>query len=128
MSTKRPASTLGERIRAARLAVGVSQARLGQWAGISDLKNASVRMNRYEKDRKPPDLATLRAIAASLGVPAAYLVTEDDEMAQTILALHNMTDRQRRLFLKQHAINPADQLQIATEEVRQRLRREKSDL
>lgn len=97
----RRGSTIGQRIKAARLALGISQARLGLEAGIADLKNANVRMSRYETDKHSPDEATLRAIADALHVPAAYLVCEDDQLAQVILGFHHMPRDQRDKLLKQ---------------------------
>lgn len=100
---RRRITMLGQRIRTARQALlGVSQAQLGLDAGITkDYKSASVRMNRYESGKANPDPETLEKIAKALGVPTAYLLTTDDELAALILAFDRMPAGKREALLKQ---------------------------
>lgn len=122
----RHTSTIGQRIRAARRAVGLSQAKLGQAAGIADFKNASVRMTRYENHKTIPDMATLRAIAAALNLPLGFLVTEDDTLALLILALHNMSPDERKLIAKTWKVTMASELDAAVEQALDKAKKTKN--
>lgn len=83
------------RLKAARLAAGLSQKSLGINAGL-DPSVASPRINQYERSIHLPDLSTLGQLATVLGVPLAYFYAKDDDLASTILAFHRTTNVGRR--------------------------------
>jgi len=64
----RTKSTIGERIRAARVARNLSQDALGDAVGV---RGATI--SRYESDDLRPTLATLEAIADELGASFGWL-------------------------------------------------------
>ena len=61
---------LGPRIRAARLAAGLTQQALAQQLGLG----YGLSVSRWERGANEPDLATLRRLAAALSVTAGSLV------------------------------------------------------
>lgn len=71
------------RLRAARMAVGLSQTALGMRMGLTkDI--ASTRINRYETGVSEPDLRTAERMARELGVSLSWLVCKDPKMADMI--------------------------------------------
>ncbi|MGK3127067.1 helix-turn-helix domain-containing protein [Candidatus Pantoea formicae] len=76
--------TFCRRLKQARLGRGFSQKGLGIAAGIEEF-SASARINRYEVGKHQPDLLTLQLLAKALEIPAAYLLAEDDQLAEMIL-------------------------------------------
>jgi transcriptional regulator with XRE-family HTH domain len=64
-------NTFGTRVRAMRLALGLSQRELGRLAGIAD-----THAKRLEGETQSPSLETLRNLAAALGVTVGELVDE----------------------------------------------------
>ena len=74
-----------QRLKAARLAKGLSQKSLGIRAGIDEFV-ASTRINRYEKGVHQASIETAQQLAAALEVPLAYFYMADDELAE--LTLH----------------------------------------
>jgi transcriptional regulator with XRE-family HTH domain len=60
-----------------------------------DKKLASSRVNRYETEVSGIDLDGLGRLADVLGVPMAYLVAPDDQTAEAILALGEMSPEDR---------------------------------
>jgi transcriptional regulator with XRE-family HTH domain len=76
-------SPLCKRLKEARLAVGLSQKKLGIAAGMDEF-SASARMNHYEIGRHTPDYQTLKHIAKTLKLPVAYFYAETDELASLI--------------------------------------------
>jgi transcriptional regulator with XRE-family HTH domain len=72
------------RLKAARLAAGITQAELGVRIGLEE-DVASTRINRYEKAVHKADIETIEKMARELGVPAAYLLAGDDRLAKAIL-------------------------------------------
>jgi len=65
-----------------------------------DKKLASSRVNRYENETSGIDLDGLGKLAEVLGVPIAYLVAEDEVVAEIILSLSRMTPDQRTATAK----------------------------
>lgn len=65
-----------------------------------DKKLASSRVNRYETEVSGIDLDGLGKLADVLGVPMAYLVAEDEAIADAILALSRMSRKERVLALR----------------------------
>lgn len=66
------------------MTVGLSQAELGVRMGLPE-DVASTRINRYEKAVHAPDIETAEKMAHELGVPLAYLLTQDERLAEAIL-------------------------------------------
>ncbi len=89
---------VAKRLRQARIRAGLSQRQLGIEAGI-DAFSASPRINQYEKGKHTPDFATARRLAVVLGVPTPFLYAEDDTVADVILALGGMGQKDRRKVL-----------------------------
>jgi len=87
---KPPATAVfAARMKAQRIALGISQAELGVRMGIpADV--ASTRINRYERGVHAPDLDTLRSMAQELGVPLPYLLAEDERLAKAILGFASL--------------------------------------
>ncbi|EEJ0026023.1 MULTISPECIES: helix-turn-helix transcriptional regulator [Klebsiella] len=75
---------LPHRLKEARLRSGLSQERLGILAGI-DEATASARMNQYERGTHSPDFSLACKFAEVLKIPACYLYTVEDDLAEIIL-------------------------------------------
>ena len=88
------------RLAQARLRAGLSQRQVGVLAGL-DPSVASPRINQYERGKHEPQLRTAKRLAEVLGIPAAFLYTEDDLLAQVLLRWNDLTDRQKKDVLKQ---------------------------
>lgn len=73
-----------KRLRAMRLASGLSQKKLGILAGIDEFV-ASARINRYERGIHEVDIQTAQRLASVLDVPLAWFYAEDDGLAELIL-------------------------------------------
>jgi transcriptional regulator with XRE-family HTH domain len=73
-----------QRLKAARLAKGLSQKSLGILAGIDEFV-ASTRINRYEKGVHQPSIEIAQQLAAVLEVPLAYFYVVDDGLAEVCL-------------------------------------------
>lgn len=92
-------SVFGKRLAQARQRLGVSQRQLGVLAGLEP-HVASPRINQYERGVHEPSLETARHLAKALGVPAAFLYAEDDQLAKLLLVWTDMTPTQRRQLVK----------------------------
>lgn len=91
-----PRSLFAARLKQARALRGIaSQRALGVLMGL-DKKLASSRVNRYENETSGIDLDGLGKLAEVLGVPMAYLVAEDETIAEAILALAEMPPKERK--------------------------------
>ncbi|MBO9761988.1 helix-turn-helix domain-containing protein [Xanthomonas phaseoli] len=83
------------RLKQARELRGIaSQRALGVLMGL-DKKLASSRVDRYETEVSGIDLDGLGRLAEVLGLPMAYLVAEDEVIADAILALSRMSRKER---------------------------------
>lgn len=91
-------SKFGERLKAARLAAGMSQERLGVEAGIEE-ESASARMNRYEKGKRAPAVEIVERVARVLDVPVSYFYAQDDDEASLLLAFHRMPKKRCKELL-----------------------------
>ncbi|PPT93116.1 helix-turn-helix domain-containing protein [Xanthomonas arboricola] len=90
-----PRALFAARLKQARELQGIpSQRALGVLMGL-DKKLASSRVNRYENETSGIDLDGLGKLAETLGVPMAYLVAEDDQTAEAILAMGKMSAEDR---------------------------------
>lgn len=99
MPTKSPATLFGRRLRAARLAAGMTQTDLGRILGLDDQNTAAPRVSRYETGRHEPDGETAAKIAKALGLPVAYFHAVDDILAEVILLLAKMPKKEREAVL-----------------------------
>lgn len=81
-----------KRLRASRLASGLSQKKLGMLAGIDEFA-ASARINRYERGIHEVDVQTAQHLATVLNVPLAYFYADDDQLAELILAFGRSTSQ-----------------------------------
>lgn len=94
--------TIGERIKIAREAAGMTQEQLGKMLGV-----AGVSVMRYEKNTRQPRMERLREIADVLGVTVGYLlgnekigVRELDEISQIYaVKKHEVTEIEKFLGL-----------------------------
>lgn len=92
-------ATFGQRLRATRKALGLTQGQLGVRMGLPE-DTAAVRVSRYETDVHTPDPETAQRLANLLGVPLAYLVTADERMAEVILRFSRLTTQHQDLIVK----------------------------
>jgi transcriptional regulator with XRE-family HTH domain len=98
---KQPIRTVfASRLRAARAALGLSQAELGARVGIPE-DVASTRVNRYERGVHEPDLATAEALAEELGIPLPALVARDDGLALLIAGFAALPQAKQKAILGQ---------------------------
>ncbi len=88
------------RLKEARLASGLSQRELGIAAGI-DPSVASTRINRYEVGVHKADFQIAVQLARVLNVPAAFLYSENDEIAAVLVALHRASAAMRKHLIAQ---------------------------
>ena len=88
-----------ERLAQARARAGLTQAELGLRAGL-DPAVASPRINQYERGKHEPQLKTAKRLAEVLGIPPAFLYTDDDVLAELLLRWNDLTLRQKKDMLK----------------------------
>jgi transcriptional regulator with XRE-family HTH domain len=90
-------SIFTKRLKEARLALDISQRELGRRIGLSE-DVVSSRVTRYELGTSEPDFVTASKLAKELGVPLAYLLADNDALADIILAVASMSPAgQRRM-------------------------------
>lgn len=85
---------LPRRLLEARQRAGLSQARLGELAGL-DPSVASARINQYERGVHEPKFQMAAMLARCLAVPAAFLYCEDDDIAAALLGLARLNSPAR---------------------------------
>ena len=88
------------RLAQARERSGFSQTQLGVLAGM-DPSVASPRINQYERGKHEPQLKTAKRLAEVLGIPPAFLYTEDELLAELLLRWSDLNIRQKKDLLKQ---------------------------
>ncbi|NYT75127.1 helix-turn-helix transcriptional regulator [Halomonas sp. QX-2] len=93
-------SPLPRRLRAARLAAGMTQRQLGEYLGMEP-NLASARMTQYEKGQHAPNFQLLRRLSEALDVPIPYLFCEDETVAELILELDKLSPTERQKLLEQ---------------------------
>ena len=96
--------TFARRLKQARLHADLSQKELGILAGM-DPYVASPRINQYERGKHEPKLETAERLAEALGIPPAFLYTQDDLLAKVLLRWNGLTKQQKRDVLR--LIEPA---------------------
>ena len=94
-----PQAVFCERLRAARVAAGLSQRELGIRAGLDEFV-ASARVNRYEQGVHQPDLDTAGRLAKVLDVPLAYLFADDERLAKAILGFARLQRSEKDAVLR----------------------------
>ena len=83
------------RLRQLRLAAGLSQRELGRRIGLLE-EVVSSRVTRYELGTSEPDFETAAKLARELGVPLAYLLADDETLAEIILAVSKLPAAEQR--------------------------------
>ena len=89
-----------QRLAQARERAGLSQTQLGVLAGL-DPSVASPTINQYERGKHEPQLKTAKRLAEVLGIPPAFLYTDDEVLAELLLRWNGLTLRQKKDLLKQ---------------------------
>ncbi len=84
-----------KRLKESRLALGISQRELGRRIGLSE-EFVSSRFTRYELGTSEPDFATASKLAKEPGVPLAYLLADNDVLADIILAAASLPPAEQR--------------------------------
>ncbi|MEJ0038730.1 MAG: helix-turn-helix transcriptional regulator [Gammaproteobacteria bacterium] len=85
---------IAKRLKEARLESSLSQAKVGELAGI-DPSVASARMNQYERQVHQPAYDVVRQLAEVLKKPVPFFSAADDSLAE-VLAIYgriNSSDR-----------------------------------
>lgn len=80
--------------------MGLAQDKLGVQIGL-DESSSSARMSRYESGVHEPSYLTAINIANALEVPTAYLYCEDDELAEMILLIGELSSDERKNLIKE---------------------------
>ena len=88
------------RLRAARLAAGLTQEALGAATGIA-VEVARTRINRYERGVNECDLRTAKKLADVLGMPLAALYADTDEIAEVIVAFAKLPRAEQRTVVNE---------------------------
>ena len=88
------------RLAQARARSGLSQRELGIKAGL-DRYVASPRINQYERGKHAPSVGTAKQLAEALGVPPAFLYTEDELLATLLLRWNDLSVREKKALVKQ---------------------------
>ncbi len=89
---------VAQRLKQARLRVGISQKQLGIRAGMDEF-SASSRINQYERAKHMPGLQTLTRLADVLQLPVPYFYCQDAELADVILKFSALGRAQKRRLL-----------------------------
>ncbi len=87
-------------MRHARERAGISQHELGIRAGL-DESVAGPRINQYENGVHQPRQEMLRDLADALGIPAAYLITADEDLARLLLSWPGLNAEKRAKYARQ---------------------------
>ena len=87
------------RLLQARTAVGLSQRQLGVRAGLEP-SVASPRVNQYEQGKHEPRPAAVKKLAEALGVPPAFLYTDDELLAKLLLQWGQLSLARKKQLLK----------------------------
>lgn len=91
-------STLGKRLKDARLKKGLSQEQLGLRAGL-EVESASARMNRYERGTRVPSVELVERIAEVLDVPLTYFYAAEEDEAKLVVLFHRMSSDNKNQVL-----------------------------
>lgn len=94
----------GMRLKALRLASGLSQKQLGIQSGIDEFV-ASTRINRYEQAVHRADYSIVQKLGQVLNAPTAYFYEDNDESASLILLFHRSSSKAKKAILKTARMN-----------------------
>jgi transcriptional regulator with XRE-family HTH domain len=88
------------RLLQARTAAGLSQRQLGIRAGLEP-SVASPRVNQYEQGKHEPRPEAVKRLAEALGIPPAFLYTDDDLLARLLQRWGELSLRERKALVQQ---------------------------
>ena len=94
------------RLAQARERSGLSQTQLGVLAGL-DPAVASPTINQYERGKHEPQLKRAKRLAEVLGIPPAFLYTEDVLLAELLLQWNGLSLRKKKELVKLVEANKA---------------------
>ena len=89
----------GQRLRARRLALGLSQEAVGVAIGI-DESCSRTRISRYETGSSEPAMDISQLLAKALQVPVGYFYCDDDLEAEALLIIHAVSEDQKRRIVE----------------------------
>lgn len=92
-------AVFARRLAQARERASLSQTQLGVLAGL-DPAVASPTINQYERGKHEPQLKRAKRLAEVLGIPPAFLFTEDDLLAELLLRWNGLSVRKKKELLK----------------------------
>ncbi len=98
-----------KRLKEARLAVGLSQKKLGMAIGLDEFV-ASTRVNRYELGVHKVDLEMAKKFAEVLEVPLAYFYCEDDSLAELVRRFEMLGDKAKGEVMESLALIEVESL------------------
>ena len=61
---------------------------------------ASPRINQYERGKHEPKLETAERLAEALGIPPAFMNTQDELLAKILLKWNTLTKQQKRELVR----------------------------
>ena len=102
-----------KRLKEARLAVGLSQKKLGMAIGLDEFV-ASTRVNRYELGVHKVDLVMAKKFAQVLEVPLAYFYCEDDSLAELVRRFEMLGDKAKSEVMESLARVESENLRVGT--------------
>lgn len=79
MNNKNSKTTLGERIKIARVDKNLTQEQLGAAVGLK-----AITIRQYESNKRAPGIKTLKKIAQALKMPLQLLIYDDDDVSAYI--------------------------------------------
>ena len=100
------------RLAQARERSGLSQTQLGVLAGL-DPAVASPTINQYERGKHEPQLKRAKRLAEVLGIPPAFLYTEDDLLAELLLQWNGLSLRKKKELVTLLEANKAPKAKIS---------------
>jgi len=104
---KQPTSVFGKRLRAARKAMGWTQAELARRIGMEEENTGAPRVSRYETGLHEPDPATAEKLAEALGLPLAYFYATPDVLAEIILLVSQLpASKQKEALERLRELSP----------------------
>ena len=90
-----PISIVGRRLRERREVLGLAQEKVGVAIGL-DESSARARISRYELGVHEPPYETVKLLARVLEVPPPYMYCEEQDIADLLLALHQVSSKMRK--------------------------------
>jgi len=96
---RHPQTLFGKRLRSARERIGIPQDKLGIAIGL-DEGCSSARISRYETGVHEPAVVVASKLAQALNVPTAYFYCQRDSVAELLLTINNMSEKEVVLATK----------------------------